>query len=229
LGQLAAKVTGSEGASTEKEGPPMSKFSLPRPTASGAVAFLALLLALAGSAYAGSTLAKNSVGTKQLKNGAVTTKKIANGAVTKLKINTSGLSVPFAAKATNAGHATSADGLTTLPSGDSESGTFSGGDSGSGWIGVAINYPRPLSAPIADTHIIDVHGTSATHCPGAGQADAGYLCLYNTDTLNTNDGTDFYSNDGYIFPTSFGKLGVVLYWFTSGTGYVGGVWTVTAP
>jgi len=47
------------------------------------MASIAVFLALGGSAWA---VAKNSVGTKQLKNNAVTTKKIKNNAVTAKKI-----------------------------------------------------------------------------------------------------------------------------------------------
>jgi hypothetical protein len=66
-------------------------------------------------------LPKNSVGTKQLKNGAVTAKKIKNGAVTAAKINTSGLTAPnalhanaadSATNAISAGHASVADNAT---------------------------------------------------------------------------------------------------------------------
>lgn len=51
------------------------------PTPSMAVAFLALIVALSGSAYAVS-----KVGTKQIKSNAVTTPKIKNGAVTSSKL-----------------------------------------------------------------------------------------------------------------------------------------------
>ncbi len=222
----------------------MSRFAPRRPSSATIIAFVALFIALGGTGYAAFSLPKNSVGTKQLKNGAVTTTKIKNRAVTASKINTSGLIVPNAlnansagsatnaTNATNANHATSADGLTPLPSGQSESGLFAtsdGDSSGSGYIGLTIDYPRPLATPIADANIIDVTGASATHCPGPGQANPGYLCLYDKDTAGTT-GTVFYSNDGSIFPVSAGKLGVVLYWNVgAGDAYVGGEWTVTAP
>ena len=45
------------------------------------VAYLALFVALGGSAYAAASLPKDSVGTKQLKNRAVTNPKLAKGAV----------------------------------------------------------------------------------------------------------------------------------------------------
>jgi hypothetical protein len=104
---------------------------LRKPSPSVAIAFVALLLALGGTAYAGSTLGKNSVGPKQIRKGAVTNAKIGagavgtanigSGAVTASKINTSGLTVPnattatnatTAATATNATHATNADNAT---------------------------------------------------------------------------------------------------------------------
>ena len=201
---------------------------LRRPSVALIVSFVALFASLGGGAYAAFTLPNNSVGTNQLKNGAVTTAKIKNGAVTKSKINTSGLTVP---NATNAVNAISADGLTTLPSGHSESGVFATADgvgpSSFGYMGLTITYPRPLANAISPANIIDVHGTSGTHCPGIGQADPGYLCLYDTDTSGTT-GTVFYSNTGP--DTGVGKLGVVLYWtVATGDSYVGGSWTVTAP
>ena len=229
----------------------MIKSLLGRPSPALVVSIVALVVALGGTAYAGSLIPNNSVGTKQLQNGAVTTKKIKNAAVTASKINTSGLNVPTANfaisagsagsatnashassadNATNAGHASSADGLTTLPSGHSESGVFAtadGDSSGSGYIGLTITYPRPLATAISPANIIDVHGTSGTHCPGIGQADPGYLCLYDTDTTGTT-GTVFYSNNGP--DNGAGTLGVVLYWTVgAGDAYTGGSWTVTAP
>jgi hypothetical protein len=52
---------------------------------SNVIAYLALFLALGGTAYAVS-LPSNSVGTKQLKNNAVTQKKLKRGAVTTAKV-----------------------------------------------------------------------------------------------------------------------------------------------
>ena len=73
------------------------------------------LLVGGGTAFAATKLAKNSVGTKQIKNNAITGAKIKNGAVTGSKIAASTLgTVPSAANAahadssTDAGHATSA-------------------------------------------------------------------------------------------------------------------------
>jgi hypothetical protein len=46
------------------------------------VALLALVVALGGTSYAAVTLAKNSVGTKQLKNNAVVSAKVKDGSLT---------------------------------------------------------------------------------------------------------------------------------------------------
>lgn len=48
---------------------------------SNAIAYVALFIALGGSAYAATALPKNSVGTKQLKNNAVTGPKVKNGSL----------------------------------------------------------------------------------------------------------------------------------------------------
>lgn len=56
-----------------------------RPSPALALAMLALLISLSGTAYAATTLARNSVGTAQLKNGAVTLRKIASTAQKALK------------------------------------------------------------------------------------------------------------------------------------------------
>lgn len=61
-----------------------AKAKKPLPSPAMVVAILALILALTGSAYA--ALAKNSVGTRQLKSKAVTTGKIARNAVNSSKV-----------------------------------------------------------------------------------------------------------------------------------------------
>jgi hypothetical protein len=87
-----------------------------------AVGYVALFVALGGSAYAASSLPANSVGTKQLKDGAVTNQKIANGAVTGAKVARKSLTgaqinaatlgtVPNATHASSAGNAARLQGL----------------------------------------------------------------------------------------------------------------------
>jgi len=115
----------------------MSKTSSRRPSPALVVAILALIVAMAGSAYAATQLPKNSVGTKQLKKDAVTGAKVKNGSLTGSDIDLAGLgtvpsannaeranvadkaivaetvnkakSAESADHATTAGHATSAD------------------------------------------------------------------------------------------------------------------------
>jgi len=86
------------------------------------IAYLALFVALGGSAYAATQLPKNSVGSKQIKPNAVTAPKLKSGAVTGAKIGTNSVtganidestlgrvpSATSAESATAAGHATSA-------------------------------------------------------------------------------------------------------------------------
>ena len=59
---------------------------LHRPSPALVVACIALFVALSGFGYAAIKLPRNSVGTKQLRNGAVTGKKIAKNAVSGAKI-----------------------------------------------------------------------------------------------------------------------------------------------
>jgi hypothetical protein len=95
-----------------------------------AVSITALFVALGGTGYAALSFPKNSVGTKQLKNGAVSTAKLKNGAVTKAKLNVAGVTVPNALRAgsasiainanradsaSNAGHASNSDQLGGAP------------------------------------------------------------------------------------------------------------------
>ena len=82
-------------------------------TYANVISTLALFLAISGGAAYAASLGKNSVGTKQLKNGAVTEAKIANGAVTGPKVNLATLgSVPNATHAESATNAKSAENAT---------------------------------------------------------------------------------------------------------------------
>jgi len=96
---------------------------LHRPSPALVVACIALFVALSGFGYAATRLPRNSVGTKQLRNGAVTGKKIAKNVVTGTKVADDSLTgadvlesslgrVPSAASATNATNATNATSAT---------------------------------------------------------------------------------------------------------------------
>ena len=57
-----------------------------RPSPALVIAIVAVILSLAGTAYAGVELGRSSVGTFQLKNGSVTTAKLRGDAVTAAKV-----------------------------------------------------------------------------------------------------------------------------------------------
>jgi hypothetical protein len=59
----------------------MRRIGFRRPSPPMVVAFVALMVALAGTSYAAIQLPANSVGTKQLKKNAVTGKKVKNGSL----------------------------------------------------------------------------------------------------------------------------------------------------
>lgn len=63
----------------------MNKRRLRAPSPALVISLIALFVALGGTSYAAITLPKNSVGTKQLKNGAVTKAKINKKTLTALK------------------------------------------------------------------------------------------------------------------------------------------------
>jgi hypothetical protein len=241
----------------------MSTFRPRRPSPALVVSLIALFVAIGGTSYAAFSLPKNSVGTKQLKNRAVATAKIENGAVTKAKLNLAGVTAPnalhadsagtatsavnatnavdatnatnatSAATATSATHAATADNLTTLPSGQSESGVFAGGggQSTSGYFGMGITYARPLATPISDSNIVDTdQHPNATDCPGPGQARKGYLCLYfNTYAGITSQGVYGWS-DNAPYDELGESVGVGLFAeIATANSFADGVYTVTAP
>lgn len=217
-----------------------------RLTYANVVSSLALILAIGGtSAFAASQLAKNSVGARQLKKNAVTAAKLKAGAVTGAKVadgSLTGADVNAKTLGTvpNAEHASSADqasGLTTLPSGRSESGFFQIGTitfpaSPESAIQGNVSFQQPLAAPIphGKSEIIFLSLQPNATCPGPGQAAPGHLCVY--DTLEAG-----LRSPGAMFVNGFtaGKEATAQYGFDieavvepSG-GLVIGSWTVTAP
>ncbi|MET0559669.1 MAG: hypothetical protein ABW065_13535 [Solirubrobacterales bacterium] len=81
----------------------MSKMWSRRPSPALIVAIAALVMAMAGTTYAATQLAKNSVGTKQLKKDAVTGAKVKNGTLTGSDIDIASLgNVPSASNSERA-------------------------------------------------------------------------------------------------------------------------------
>jgi len=168
---------------------------------------------------------------KDVKNGSLTGKDVKNNSLTGKDIKENSLAkVP---KAGEASHATSADSLTVAKSGTVMSGVFSAAapnpDGTTDYLGFAITYPRPLAEPIANDHIIDtVSNPDPVHCPGAGKAARGYLCLYNEIYYSVTDGYG-YSEEDYL-QVNGTSIGVVGYYNVTGEEpYIGGIWTVNAP
>lgn len=120
---------------------------------------------------------------------------------------------------------------TALPSKQSESGWYAvgGGTSTGGEIGEGISFSQPLAAPIAEEHAIyNKEEATSTHCPGVGQADPGFLCLYSGEELNINFAHTL--NFPPYAPNSTGKFGFALYFAPTEPGsFADGSWTVTAP
>ena len=68
-----------------------------------------------------------------------------------------------------------------LPPGKTLRGVYSAWGNGSGgYIGDAVTYRSPLPADLDSAHVVFIPAGGATtaNCPGAGQAAAGYLCVY---------------------------------------------------
>jgi hypothetical protein len=137
------------------------------------IAYLALFVALSGTAIAADVLPRNSVGTKQLKKGAVTAKKVKKNSLTGKQIRESTLGrVPSASRALRADDATKLAGRlpgsflgATAKAADAE--RWDGADSAV--LGTAETYagsnfePRDSAGGTAKTYV----STGAIHCAGA--------------------------------------------------------------
>ncbi len=229
----------------------MKGFRLRRPSPALAVSVVALFVALGGTAYAGFTVPKNSVGTKQLKNNAVTTRKLANRAVTGAKIanNTitgAKLNLSRLGTVPSANHANSADNATNaaaagsagnatglagpLASGQTLRGTFGLG----GHIGPTtdfvqeegITFQLPLASAPA-LNFVGPAGAPTAQCPGSytnPTAAPGQICLYAVNQTGA-------SGVGTLALTP-NKFGVIVFptGVAANTNYeVDGNWAVTAP
>lgn len=50
-----------------------------------------------------------------------------------------------------------------------------------------VTFPIPLSHALDSSHVVPVGvASTAAHCPGQGEADPGYLCVY-VDRLDDTD------------------------------------------
>jgi hypothetical protein len=228
-----------------------------RPSPAMVVACIALIVALSGTGYAAIRLPANSVRSKQIKNGqvkkgdlgknSVDSSKVRDNSLTGADVNESSLTLGKLPAAVNADHATSADNATnasklggvaassykvlngTLQSGQTEQGVFAGGGGTGDYLNIQIEFDPDLPADLDSSHTVLVpSGTSsATHCPGVGQADPGYFCLY-----EKSKGSSSFLNFGNPIDATTGadRNGENVFYTTSGdNAWVYGGWAVTAP
>ena len=178
-----------------------------RPSPAIVVACIAMVLALAGTTYAGLAIPPNSVGQKQLKANAVTSAKIRNGAVRPTDIS-SGV-IPLRSGEIVTG-AIGADLENPAPNGD-----------------FADTANLPAEPPVAlDDTTVDVDGGDEVGGRCTGTADAptapgGVVCIYNEGSANATTLEGFSSSDG----------GFVVHWIAPAAGdtFFSGVWAYRAP
>jgi hypothetical protein len=207
-----------------------------RLTYANVMATVAMFLALGGGAYAAFKPPKNSIGTKQLKNGSVSTKKIQSGAVTGSKvarhsltgaqINASTLgTVPQANHASNADRASNADHATSATSA-SLAGNASelGGSPGSSF------QSRVTGTCGANSPIEQVNGNGSVAC-GHVQVYSGRIVepLNGSDTFLTIPGVahvqvlnclSTQTNAGIVNDAT----GTTDIWSETDTSYIGSNW-----
>lgn len=211
-----------------------------------AVAYLALFAALTGTSYAAVRLGRNAVKGRNIADNAITSPKVRDGSL--LAKDFAAGQLPAGAKgdagATGDAGPTGPQGpkgdtgpagpsaLTALKPGATESGAFAigGGTAGSETFLSAVSFPIPLAAGLDAAHAVYVTGASATHCPGRGEADSGYLCLYET-THSTITGIHVRDPTSNALADGSGADGFLLTATDAGAAnpsvYAVGTWSVT--
>jgi hypothetical protein len=195
---------------------------------------------------------RNAVGAAELKRNAVTSAKVKNRSLTGADIAAGTLGK--VGSATNADHANSADSATsatnssnlggapanayqkfdsTLPSGQSMSGDYgirapSGGTTG--FIDTSASFPIPLATRIPGANIVYTTTFSAPHCTGPGNADPGYLCIYQVNSGNVTNPPSVFGFENPSPQNETGRFGFNMEWIVTGASpFSIGTWTVTAP
>jgi hypothetical protein len=122
----------------------------------------------------------------------------------------------------------------TLPSGATETGVWGGGSTApaSGDLyAFTTSFPVPLAAELGLANTIVVSGASAPGCPGVGQADPGYLCLYETGFFDHAEVVAPYNAEsgGGAGGAGARGFGLTIKSTAAGTIFASGSFAVTAP
>ncbi len=213
------------------------------------VAYLALFVALGGTSYAAFRLPKNSVGTKQLKNGAVTAAKVKKGTLKGVDFakgqipdgprGLTGATGPAGpAGSTGAAGAQGPGGTrgpkgdpgsfaTQLPGGETIRGAYSVGAGTGLAIGLqafgSISFVTDLGAE-PEVVVVAEGESPPIECPGSvlrPEAEPGFLCIFEEKATNTSGVT---VSSKYTF-------GVTITVESTGVGAFAstGTWAATAP
>jgi hypothetical protein len=126
----------------------------------------------------------------------------------------------------------------TLPSGKTETGDWGGGFTAANAdtsAFIVTSFPVPLAAALGVGHAIFVSGSSATNCPGVGQAAAGYLCVYQGTGATTNlvsnpTSNSIFNPENFVANTTSGAHGfaIAIESNAAGTFFTFGSYAVTA-
>ena len=219
------------------------------------VSVLALFIALGGGAYAATQLPRNSVGTKQLRNGAVTLKKIARHTRTSLRgpRGATGAQGSQGSQGPKGDKGNKGDAGTSVFANSIPSGTTIAGAWGGRYIApqlafnnsylISTSFPVKAPQPLADTDVNTApNGTVAkdpdTTCTGSANnptAPKGKVCIYISNSSNagvtgfrlTNPGTTGTApGDAYGFIVRILDAGTV---GNTSTVAAEGTWAYTAP
>jgi hypothetical protein len=208
----------------------------PKLSYANVVSTLCLFLLLGGgAAYARSHLAKNSVGTPQIKKNAVSAAKIKKNSISSAKVKNGSLrAADFKAGQFPQGPqgppGQNLTATTPLASGATESGAFAAAGGEDDTYSVVASFAQPLPAPLDKNHVVTLQEVEASHehCPGVGQADPGYFCAYIGYTQSAEVFTNFENPETGLGGAS--RFGTNAFAKTTGiAGAVSGTWSVTAP
>jgi hypothetical protein len=214
------------------------------------IGLLALGIALTGTAYA-ATLPKNSVGTRQLKNGAVGAKEIKRNAVSSSKVkNRSLLAKDFKAGQLPKGPKgeAGASALNPVPSGKTIRGAVGGDfhayDALSRDFGVDVTLPIPAANGLGDDDVyVNVAGwqneggqtapttidtsPGCTGTPANPTAPPGKVCIY----VSVADNAFNLGGCSVLFGAGASPYGFKLIWDSQleGDTLVDATWAYTAP